>query len=55
LHRRRKRLLDAAASARIRRGMIRYCVLVIDLSQAVNEARARSATHFALAIGLRVS
>jgi hypothetical protein len=37
---RRRRLLDAAASARIRRGMIRYCVIVIDLSNAVNEARS---------------
>jgi hypothetical protein len=39
---RRRRLLDAAASARIRRGMIRYCVIVIDLSNAVNEARTAS-------------
>lgn len=40
----RKRLLDEAASARIRRGMIRYCVVVLDLSNAVNEASPQSRT-----------
>jgi hypothetical protein len=35
----RQRLLDQAAGARIRRGMIRYCLLCVDLSAAVNEVR----------------
>ena len=35
----RQRLLDQASGARIRRGMIRYCLLCDDLSAAVNEAR----------------
>ena len=46
LETRRKRLLDEAASARIRRGMIRYCIVVLDLSNAVNEARAAAALTF---------
>ena len=37
----RKRLLDEAASARIRRGMIRYCLLCVDLSTSVNETDLR--------------
>jgi hypothetical protein len=35
----RQRTLDQAAGARIRRGMIRYCLLCVDLSAAVNEVR----------------
>lgn len=37
----RKRLLDAAAAARIRRGMIRYLWLVLDLSVSAAEADIR--------------
>ena len=47
---RSKRLLDEAEAARIRRGMIRYCIVVLDLSNAVNEARAAAACY---AVGLR--
>jgi len=37
----RQRLLAAANEARIRRGMIRYCVLVLDLSVSVTETDLR--------------
>lgn len=40
---RRQRFLDNAATARIRRGMIRYCLVVLDLSVSVNEVRAVAA------------
>jgi len=37
----RQRCLEAAASARIRRGMIRYCLLAVDLSASVNDSDLR--------------
>lgn len=47
----RKRLLDAAAAARIRRGMIRYLWLVLDFSVSVSEPDIRP-TRLAYLAGL---
>jgi len=37
----RRRLLAAAAGARLRRGLIRYCVVVLDLSSSATETDVR--------------